>query len=73
MICYVAILGRRAKERTESHFTSRGLSLPSANENKEIVPFLESTLVAVSEKHTWRGKCVISAGRAAILYSQWVH
>lgn len=52
MIYYVAILGRRAEERTESHFTSRGLSLPSANENKDIVPFLESTSVAVSEKHT---------------------
>lgn len=48
----MAILGRRAEERRESHFTSRGLTLPSANENKDIVPFLESTLVAVSGKHT---------------------
>lgn len=50
------ILWRRAEERTESHFTSRGLTLPSANENKNIVPLLESSLVAISEKHSWRGK-----------------
>lgn len=52
MIYYVVILGRRAEERTESHFTSRGLTLPSANENKNVVPLLESTLVAISEKHS---------------------
>lgn len=29
-----------------------GLTLPSANENKNIVPLLESTSVAISEKHS---------------------
>lgn len=52
MIYFVVILGWRAEERTESHFTSGGLILPSVNENKNIVLLLESTLVAISEKHS---------------------
>lgn len=52
VIYFVVILGRRAEERIENHFTSRGLTLPSANENKDIVLLLKSSLVAISKKHS---------------------
>lgn len=52
MIYFVVILGRRAEERIENDFTSRGLTLPSANENKDIVLLLKSSLVAISKKHS---------------------